>query len=51
MPIEITTKQETTLEDSNEDPDPLEMKSLGMTRFGYHLKYRKMFHELKCKDI
>lgn len=31
MAIEITTKRVTTLEDSNEDRDPLEMKSLDMS--------------------
>ena len=42
MAIEITTERETTLEDSNEDRDPLEMKDLGKTRFNCHLKYQKM---------
>ena len=45
MAIEITTERETTLEDSNEDRDPLEMKDLGKTRFNYHL-----FLRWKIKD-
>ena len=42
MAIEITTERETTLEDSNEDRDPLEMKDLGKTRFNYYSKYQKV---------
>ena len=48
MAIEITTERETTLAESNEDRDPLEMKDLGMTTFNYHLRYQKIFHEFNC---
>ena len=37
MAIEITSKEETASEVSDEYLDPLEMKNLGTTRFNSHL--------------